>query len=72
MIEKLKMHILPLIYAYIMCSFLYWNCNIIKWEFEQRAVLILIYAFMWLMCFLISYWDSFDENDDYIDDFDDE
>lgn len=72
MIEKIKMHILPLIYAYIICSFLYWDCNIIKWDVEQRFILIIFYAFMWLISFLISYWDSFDENDDYIDDFDDE
>ena len=72
MIEKIKMHILPLVYAYIMCSFLYWDCNIIKWELEQRAILILIYAFMWLISFLLSYWDSFDENEEYYDDFDDE
>lgn len=72
MIEKIKMHILPLIYAYIICSFLNWDCNITKWDFEDRFILIIFYAFMWLISFLISYWDSFDENDDYIDDFDDE
>ena len=72
MIEKIKLHILPLVYAYILCSFLYWDCNIIKWELEQRAILILIYAFMWLMSFLLSCWDSFDENEEYYDDFDDE
>jgi hypothetical protein len=72
MIEKIKMHILPLIYAYIICSFLYWDCNIIKWDVEQRFILIIFYAFTWLISFLISYWNSFDENDDYIDDFDDE
>lgn len=72
MIEKIKMHILPLIYAYIICSFLYWDCNIIKWDVEQRFALIIFYAFMWLISILISYWDSLDENDDYIDDFDDE
>ena len=72
MIEKLKMHILPLIYAYIMCSFLNWDCNITKWSLEQRFILIIFYAFMWHINFLMSYWNSFDENDDYIDDFDDE
>lgn len=72
MIEKIKMHILPLIYAYIICSFLYWDCNIIKWDVEQRVALIIFYAVMWLISILISYWNSFDENDDYIDDFDDE
>lgn len=72
MIEKIKLHILPLIYAYIICSFLYWDCNIIKWDVEQRFILIIFYAFMWLISFLISYWNSFDENEDYIDDFDDE
>ena len=72
MIEKLKMHVLPLIYAYIMCSFLYWDCNIINWDVEERFILIIFYAFMWLISILISYWNSFDENDDYIDDFDDE
>lgn len=72
MIEKIKMHILPLIYAYIICSFLYWDCNIINWDFEQRFILILIYPFIWLINILISYWNSLDENEDYIDDFDDE
>ena len=72
MIEKIKMHILPLIYAYIICSFLNWDCNIIKWSFEQRFILIIFYAFMWLISILISYWNSLDENEDYFDDFDDE
>lgn len=72
MIEKIKLHILPLIYAYIMCSFLNWDCNITKWDFDQRVTLIIVYAVIWLINFLMSYWNSFDENDDYIDDFDDE
>ena len=55
-----------------MCSFLNWDCNITKWSLEQRFLLIIFYAFMWLINFLMSYWNSFDENDDYIDDFDDE
>ena len=49
-----------------------WDCNIIKWSFEQRFILIIFYAFMWLISILISYWNSLDENDDYVDDFDDE
>ena len=72
MIDKLKMHILPLIYAYIMCCFLYWDCNITGWSHEQRFILIIFYAFIWLISILISYWNSFDENEEYVDDFDDE
>ena len=70
--EKLKMHILPLIYAYIMCCFLYWDCNIIKWDVGQRFTLIIFYAFIWFISISISYCDSFDENEEYHDDFDDE
>lgn len=72
MIEKLKMHVLPLIYAYIMCSFLSWDCNITNWDFEDRFLLIILYAFMWLINFLLSWLNSDDEDDDYVDDFDDE
>lgn len=75
MIEKIKMHILPLIYAYIMCCFLYWNCNITKWDFEQRAILIIVYAVIWLINFLMYWFNSDDEDEspaDYVDDFDDE
>lgn len=72
MIEKIKMHILPLIYAYIMCSFLYWDCNITKWDFEQRVILIIVYAIIWLASVLVSCYDSFKDDDEYIDDFDDE
>lgn len=72
MIEKLKMHILPLIYAYILCCFLYWNCNITKWDFEQRMALIIVYAIIWLINFLMSWINSVDEDEEYVDDFDDE
>lgn len=72
MIEKIKLHILPLVYAYIMCCFLYWNCNITKWDFEQRVTLIIVYAIMWLINFLMSWLNSVDEDEEYVDDFDDE
>lgn len=61
MIEKLKKHILPLIYAYIMCCFLYWDYNITKWDFEQRAILIIVYAFIWLISVLISIFNDFED-----------
>ncbi len=70
-IEKLKMHILPLIYAYMICCFLNWDCNITKWNFEDRFSLIIIYAFIWLINFLISCSNSFMKDESHIDDFDD-
>lgn len=72
MMKKIKMHILPLIYAYIMCCFLYWNCNITKWDVEQRVILIIVYASIWLISFLISWLNSLEEDEEYPDDFDDE
>lgn len=72
MIEKIKLHILPLIYAYIICSFLNWDCNITKWSFDQRVTLIIVYAVMWLINFLIPWLNSDDEDEEYVDDFDDE
>lgn len=72
MIEKLKKHILPLIYAYITCCFLNWDCNITKWDFDQRFTLIIIYVFIWIINFLVSIFNSSMEDERHIDDFDDE